>query len=582
MSSSLLLIGVLCILGANGFASGKERLKRAPNAPVPVDCSLSTWGDWGPCSPCTKERYRSRSIVRFGQFGGRPCLESLNDKESCETRTPCPDERGHCEKREFECENGYCLKSRLVCNTEDDCGDFSDEDNCDETKRAPCGDRNIDVSELGRTAGEGLNVLGMKPVQQSFYNEFYNGMCDRVRDGNTATYYRKPWNVAFLSYETRGDKKFTSEFFSDQTTTMEKIARTQSHTLDLSVSLQMKPTSFPISGGFETGVNFAKSSSMSDFLENTKGKKYEFLHVKSNIQLGTFQMRKRNLRLSESFLEDLKELPSSYEKGEYFTFLETYGTHYSHRGTIGGKYELIYVLDSDVMKSQHVTKEEMNECLGFNLGIGANILIAELKTNIENKRCKGKTSEKGSNSEREGIIKDVVALIRGGTTATLTKLNEMLASNPNSVDVEQYVEWASTLSQAPAVIDQEMAPISDLIPLTIPDSRQKKVNLNRAVEEYVAEYSVCKCKPCLHGGTVMLINGKCECTCTQYYKGKACEIPLQDHIPADGAVQGSWSCWSNWSTCQQGKRQRTRRCDNPAPGYNGKACPGASLEPGHC
>lgn len=74
-----------------------------------------------------------------------------------------------------------------------------------------------------------------------------------------------------------------------------------------------------------------------------------YLHVKSNIQLGTFQLRKRNLRLSETFLEDLKLLPSSYEKGEYFTFLETYGTHYAQRGTIGGKYELIYVLDNRTM-----------------------------------------------------------------------------------------------------------------------------------------------------------------------------------------------------------------------------------------
>ncbi|XP_026547485.1 complement component C9-like, partial [Notechis scutatus] len=247
-------------------------LKREPNAPAPIDCLLTTWSAWGPCSPCSKERYRSRSILKFGQFGGKPCIVALSDKQSCETRIPCPDKRGHCGKQEFECENGYCLKGRLVCNTEDDCGDFSDEDNCDETKRPPCGDRDIDVSELGRTAGQGMNVLGMKPAQKALYNEFYNGICDRVRDGNTATYYRKPWNVAFLSYETRGDKKFTSEFYSDQGKTMEKIVSTKSHSLDVSFSLQLKPPLFPVSGGFETGINFAKSSSLSDFLEKTKGK----------------------------------------------------------------------------------------------------------------------------------------------------------------------------------------------------------------------------------------------------------------------------------------------------------------------
>ncbi|KAG8147557.1 hypothetical protein E2320_022778, partial [Naja naja] len=286
---------------------------------------------------------------------------------------------------------------------------------------------------------------------------------------------------------------------------------------------------------------------------------YVFLHVNSNIQLGTFQLRKRNLRLSETFLEDLNMLPSTYEKGEYFTFLEMYGTHYSRRGTIGGKYELIYVLDNRTMTSQRITTKDVNECLGFNLNIEAKIFF------------------RSSANEKKGIIQEVISLIQGGTTATLTKLNEMLSSNVNSVDVEQYVEWAATLPQAPA-----MAPISELIPLNIPDSRIKKVNLDRAVEDYVAEYSVCKCKPCLHGGTAMLIEGKCECACTPFYKGEACEIPASDLIPADTAIHGSWSCWSNWSTCQQGRRQRTRKCNNPSPGYRGRSCPGTNLEPGYC
>jgi hypothetical protein len=43
------------------------------------------------------------------------------------------------------------------------------------------------------------------------------------------------------------------------------------------------------------------------------------------------------------------------------------------------------------------------------------------------------------------------------------------------------------------------------------------------------------------------------------------------------AVDGNWGKWSNWGacsvTCERGTQTRTRRCDDPAPSYNGKYCP---------
>lgn len=85
-----------------------------------------------------------------------------------------------------------------------------------------------------------------------------------------------------------------------------------------------------------------------------------FMRVKGRVQLSTYRMRSRELKVTDEFLEHVKSLPLQYEKGIYFAFLEDYGTHYTKNGKSGGEYDLVYVLNQDTIKTR---RRSLGKCL---------------------------------------------------------------------------------------------------------------------------------------------------------------------------------------------------------------------------
>ncbi|NWI82207.1 CO9 protein, partial [Dryoscopus gambensis] len=517
----------------------------------PIDCKLSSWSAWGPCDPCTNQRFRSRGIERFGQFGGKACLEALGDTQTCKTSEACLGEPEPDCGTDFQCSSGrFCSHVRANVNIEND--------------------ENIEMYEIGTKGQKNytesskehlflINVLGMQPMASPFDNDFFNGLCERVRDGNTRTYYRKPWNVAVLTYDTKADKTFSSVYYSDRVKMLREVYIEKHKHFSADFSLKYTPTdgSKNASGGnfkYDYRKNYTFGSILQSYTERVRlvllktflifiKQNQTFLHVKGQIQLGRFQIRSRDVRLTDSFLDDLKFLPTEYDKGEYFKFLEDYGTHYAVSGTVGGKYELVYVLDNYAMSRLGITVEDVKKCLGYHLDANIAYTNVQANFNVDSGKCENihvrdkyawtlnilllrplflfSAAEMNDNA----VIDDVLSLVDGGKIDFSVKIKEMLLRGAKVVDVEDYIQWAKSLVDAPAVIQQRPSPIHTLVPVKMRDAYLKKQNLERAIEDYITEYSVCKCEPCKNGGTLVLVDGVCTCMCSSYFKGIACQIP---------------------------------------------------------
>ncbi|XP_037121175.1 complement component C9 [Syngnathus acus] len=575
------LLGLFLMLAEKGM--GVE----LPDPPA-VDCVWSRWSEWGVCDPCTLTRRRSRSATVFGQFGGESCQGSIGERESCVSDATCQQPpRPLCTDEEFQCESGSCIHKRLMCNGDYDCEDGSDED-CDDPTRRPCHPAVLENNEQGRTAGYGINILGSDPRMNPFNNDYFNGRCERVKNPYTGKFDRLPWNVGVLNYQTLAEETVSREIYEDTHSLLKDILRETSRKVDAGLSFKFNPSEESMSsspGSASVDYQYEKKTMIKEMSEYTNIRNKSFMRVKGRVQMSTYRLRSRALQMADEFLAHVRSLPLQYDKGIYFAFLEDYGTHYTQNGKSGGEYELIYVLNQDAIKAKNLTERKVQECV--KLGISLDFTgesVSEGKAHYKDDKCDDVSTKAQGEIAGKAVVDKVMTSVKGGTLESAVAMRAKL-NKDGLMDIATYQAWARTIADAPALLNSEPQPIYTLVPLDMADANVRIGNLKRATADYVAEYSVCKCKPCHNGGTVALLDGKCMCLCPHLFEGMACQNFKGDKAKHTGgrpevSQEGNWSCWSEWSDCRGGKRTRTRSCNTI--GLLGARCRGDSSSEEYC
>ncbi|XP_025913916.1 complement component C7 [Apteryx rowi] len=530
------VLGIFLLLEVSGFIP----IFSSPSHPV--HCHWNSFGPWSECDGCTKKQIRRRTVAVYGQFGGNPCSGDAFETRQCTPARGCPTEDG-CDDR-FRCFSGQCISRSLVCNGDQDCEeDGADEDRCEEKRTVCDNDKTPPNSEL---TGTGFDAVTGETKGRVIHTRSFGGQCRKVFSGDGREYYRLSESILAYTFQVKIQNDFSYEFFNSSWSYMKHTERYEKS---------------------NSGHSFSQNKN----LQNSQ-KSQQLMVIENSVEVAQFiNNRPDFLTLAEPFWKELANLPVVYDYNTYRRFIEHFGTHFLHSGSLGGHYKVIFKMDTDKMKAEGLSITDMYKCTTS----GWSAFIVKKKKTECSKLDELLRASSGSSGNK--IKGD--PYIEGGSPGAVAGLSYLELNNPAG-NSQRYSFWARSVTNYPRVIKQKLTPLYELVK-EVPCSSVKKHYLKQAIEEYMAENDPCKCHPCQNGGEPAVEGTQCMCYCKPYTFGAACELGtlVQDQ---PGVVDGHWSCWSSWSPCSGGRKSRSRTCNNPSPQGGGKACIGEQHESRPC
>uniref|UniRef100_UPI00398F4B43 complement component C7-like isoform X1 n=1 Tax=Pristiophorus japonicus TaxID=55135 RepID=UPI00398F4B43 len=505
-------------------------------------CQWAPFRPWGECEGCNNTQTRWRTVAEYAQFGGRPCSGSDFEMRACVSNRGCPAEEG-CGDR-FRCALGQCVSQTLLCNGDEDCeGDGSDETNCDNRKFS------CDIDQIPAQAeltGNGYDIIKGIFRGAVINTKFFGGTCRKIFSADNRHFYRLPESTLQYTFQVQVKNDFTFQMYKSSWSYAKTILEST------------------VENGRTVFTSYHSNKNEFANRNNQKSKEQLYLNVENEVEVAQFMnSRPDKLQIPSAFHRELVRLPAVYDYGAYRKVIEHYGTHYLQQGSLGGKYSMLYMVDKEKMTKSGISNTDMDSCSKTSV----NFFIVK----FENSKCKQyKEALRAALGDSSGKIRGLSSIV-GGRAAFVAALSVIDMKNAQA-NSQVYQNWAGSVKGNPVIINQKLAPLHELVK-DVPCAGVKRHYLRRAIEDYVDQLHPCRCRPCHNNGQAVVIGTECLCLCKPYTFGVACERGALAQEPDSGSgIDGSWSCWTAWGGCRNGRRSRSRQCNNPAPSRGGRNC----------
>ncbi|XP_027034395.1 perforin-1-like [Tachysurus fulvidraco] len=236
-----------------------------------------------------------------------------------------------------------------------------------------------------------------------------------------------------------------------------------------------------------------------------KTKKDRFSFTSHSISCGYYSYRVSDKPvIHPEFKRALSQLPKQYGprfKPRFFKFIDSFGTHYITKVTLGGKVHSVTSIRQCQASLQGLSMEEVKKCLDVEASAS---VAGKVNVNVDSKHCdeaKTKTESKNSFSSN---FNDRITEITGGHTTE----PELLFSADK--DPGAYKEWLSSIPLHPDVISYSLQPLHELLPTNNPTRK----HLRKALHDFILEKSLWRnCSEPCSTGVKSNPQEPCLCSC---------------------------------------------------------------------